>query len=158
MMIAMKSIITLLLVGNVSSYSSSKLFMSQKPTTDFGTVQHRRGFFRTLTSVATTASLSSLAAPKNAIAAESSALTDVYFGVGCFWHIQHEFVEAERKLLGRADKELTSRTGYAGGTKNIEGKVSFLQSFRILFDAFTHENLINKSIAYERSAIITSKA
>merc|ERR1712087_927180 len=85
------------------------------------------------TSVATTASLSSLAAPKNAIAAESSALTDVYFGVGCFWHIQHEFVEAERKLLSRADKELTSRTGYAGGTKNIEGKVCY-HNFQSLAD------------------------
>lgn len=24
-------------------------------------------------------------------------LVDVYFGVGCFWHIQHEAVEAERR-------------------------------------------------------------
>lgn len=39
----------------------------------------------------------------------------VYFGVGCFWHIQHEFVAAERELLGRSDRELTSFTGYAGG-------------------------------------------
>jgi hypothetical protein len=41
----------------------------------------------------------------------------VYFGVGCFWHIQHEFVAAERDLLGRSDRELTALTGYAGGTK-----------------------------------------
>jgi hypothetical protein len=43
--------------------------------------------------------------------------TGVYFGVGCFWHIQHEFVEAERELLGRGDTQLSARTGYAGGTK-----------------------------------------
>jgi hypothetical protein len=42
-------------------------------------------------------------------------LESVYFGVGCFWHIQHEFVTAERDLLGRSDRELTSSTGYAGG-------------------------------------------
>jgi len=53
-------------------------------------------------------------------------LTDVYFGVGCFWHIQHEFVDAERKLLGRGDHDLTSRAGYAGGTKTgSEGRVCY---------------------------------
>lgn len=31
--------------------------------------------------------------------------------------MQHEFVEAERTILGRSDKELTSWTGYAGGSK-----------------------------------------
>lgn len=54
-------------------------------------------------------------------------MQDVYFGAGCFWHVQHEFVEAERKLLNRKDKELTSRTGYAGGLKTDgEGRVRIL--------------------------------
>ena len=44
-------------------------------------------------------------------------MIDVYFGVGCFWHVQHEFVEAERSILNRKDNELTSWAGYAGGTK-----------------------------------------
>ncbi len=49
------------------------------------------------------------------------------FHTGCYWHIQHEFVEAERKLLSRSDTELTSRTGYAGGTAtDKEGRVRFL--------------------------------
>mmetsp|Transcript_9847 Transcript_9847/g.16227 ORF Transcript_9847/g.16227 Transcript_9847/m.16227 type:complete len:287 (-) Transcript_9847:222-1082(-) len=43
--------------------------------------------------------------------------TPVYFGVGCFWHVQHEFVETERKVLGRGDDELTSVAGYAGSTR-----------------------------------------
>ena len=42
---------------------------------------------------------------------------DVYFGVGCFWHVQHEFVSAENKILGRDNDHLTSRAGYAGGIK-----------------------------------------
>eukprot|EP00607_Mallomonas_marina_P002841 CAMPEP_0182427134 /NCGR_PEP_ID=MMETSP1167-20130531/14948_1 /TAXON_ID=2988 /ORGANISM="Mallomonas Sp, Strain CCMP3275" /LENGTH=271 /DNA_ID=CAMNT_0024609109 /DNA_START=126 /DNA_END=941 /DNA_ORIENTATION=+ len=41
----------------------------------------------------------------------------VYFGVGCFWHVQHEFVQAEKNILGRSDEQLTSTAGYAGGTK-----------------------------------------
>eukprot|EP00568_Trieres_chinensis_P004342 CAMPEP_0183303442 /NCGR_PEP_ID=MMETSP0160_2-20130417/8881_1 /TAXON_ID=2839 ORGANISM="Odontella Sinensis, Strain Grunow 1884" /NCGR_SAMPLE_ID=MMETSP0160_2 /ASSEMBLY_ACC=CAM_ASM_000250 /LENGTH=127 /DNA_ID=CAMNT_0025466349 /DNA_START=59 /DNA_END=439 /DNA_ORIENTATION=+ len=61
--------------------------------------------------------VSTLAAPAPALAATEGPLADVYFGVGCFWHIQHEFVEAERRLLGRSDDRLTSRTGYAGGTR-----------------------------------------
>lgn len=57
---------------------------------------------------------------------DSEPLTDVYFGVGCFWHIQHEFVDAERTLLGRGDHQLTSRAGYAGGTKTgSEGRVCY---------------------------------
>lgn len=41
---------------------------------------------------------------------------EVYFGLGCFWHIQHEFVQAERDILGRSDEQLTAQAGYAGGT------------------------------------------
>jgi hypothetical protein len=47
--------------------------------------------------------------------ATTPPLEDVYFGVGCFWHIQHEFIQAERDLLGRGDAQLTSLAGYAGG-------------------------------------------
>ena len=58
-------------------------------------------------------------------------LVDVYFGVGCYWHIQHEFVEAERTLLNRSDSQLTSRTGYAGGTAtDKEGRVSTVEYSR----------------------------
>mmetsp|Transcript_8445 Transcript_8445/g.14162 ORF Transcript_8445/g.14162 Transcript_8445/m.14162 type:complete len:145 (+) Transcript_8445:1113-1547(+) len=44
-------------------------------------------------------------------------MIEVYFGVGCFWHVQHEFVKAEKAFLGRSDAELTSLTGYAGGNR-----------------------------------------
>ncbi|GKY90614.1 hypothetical protein MPSEU_000035000 [Mayamaea pseudoterrestris] len=56
----------------------------------------------------------------------SSELQDVYFGVGCFWHIQHEFIQAEEKLLGRNEHSFTSATGYAGGTSTgKDGKVCY---------------------------------
>jgi len=51
-------------------------------------------------------------APSDASAEE---LVEVYFGCGCFWHVQHEFVEAEKRHLARSDSELTSFVGYAGG-------------------------------------------
>ena len=47
---------------------------------------------------------------------EEDGLIDVYFGCGCFWHVEHEFAMAERRILNRSnDMDLTARAGYAGG-------------------------------------------
>ena len=44
----------------------------------------------------------------------------------CFWHIQHEFIEGERSILGRNDHQLTSAAGYAGGkSTDSEGRVCY---------------------------------
>ena len=40
---------------------------------------------------------------------------DCYFGCGCFWHVQHELVNAERYVLQRSDDKLSALAGYAGG-------------------------------------------
>jgi hypothetical protein len=58
--------------------------------------------------------------------AEAAPGTEIYFGNGCFWGRQHEFVEAERRR-GRSDAEVTSLVGYAGGysTKGPDGKVCY---------------------------------
>jgi hypothetical protein len=39
--------------------------------------------------------------------------------------VQHELVEAERRIRGRTDAELTSRAGYAGLSKTIGDKVCY---------------------------------
>lgn len=89
-------------------------------------VSNRRSFMKELALGLGAGAMALTSSPNAALADESSALTDVYFGVGCYWHIQHEFVEAERKLLGRSDTQLTSRTGYAGGTAtDKEGRVCY---------------------------------
>jgi len=41
----------------------------------------------------------------------------VYMGAGCFWHVQHELIVAENKILGRDANSYTAVAGYAGGTK-----------------------------------------
>mmetsp|Transcript_159049 Transcript_159049/g.290075 ORF Transcript_159049/g.290075 Transcript_159049/m.290075 type:complete len:249 (+) Transcript_159049:44-790(+) len=60
------------------------------------------------------------------LAPAKHALTDVtvdsnpisYFGCGCFWHVQHEFItNFESRLLGRAGLNFTAFAGYAGGTE-----------------------------------------
>jgi len=63
-----------------------------------------------------------------AMAAEEEV--KVYFGCGCFWHVQHEFVVAEEKILGRRNSQITSLTGYAGGTEvGRDGKVCYHNMF-----------------------------
>jgi hypothetical protein len=57
-----------------------------------------------------------------AVAAKPDPLVKLYFGAGCFWHVQHELVLAEQALLSRKGAELTAMTGYAGGSKVASGK------------------------------------
>lgn len=54
----------------------------------------------------------------NAMAADGGLPSrDIYFGVGCYWHVMHEFVQAEQNVLGRSEKQVTSAAGYGGSTK-----------------------------------------
>lgn len=56
------------------------------------------------------------ASPQTALAKD----VEVYFGQGCFWHVQHMFAEKELEDLSRATKTLTAVSGYAGGeTKKV---------------------------------------
>jgi len=61
--------------------------------------------------------------PQSAVASEDP-LVKLYFGAGCFWHVQHELVLAESALLGRSGVEFTAVTGYAGGTRVASGKLA----------------------------------
>ena len=49
----------------------------------------------------------------------------VYFGAGCFWHVQHEFVLKEAQELGRSGTAFSAVTGYAGGTGVERGLVCY---------------------------------
>ena len=54
----------------------------------------RRAFLSAATrSAASVVAVSSSAAvsPRHALAADDGELDQVYFGAGCFWHVQHEF-------------------------------------------------------------------
>jgi len=83
-----------------------------------------------LTGVLSAATLPLLGAPFAAEAAEEDI--EVYFGCGCFWHVQHEFSEAERTILGRGDMDLTAYAGYAGGTRGTDnGKVCYHNALQI---------------------------
>jgi peptide methionine sulfoxide reductase MsrA len=94
--------------------------------------ESRRSFF-----VGSTAAvLSGLWSPVlPAVAAQQDEeLVEVYFGQGCFWHVQHELAEAERKILGRSGSELTARAGYAGGRDGAQnGKVCYHNAANVAY-------------------------
>jgi peptide methionine sulfoxide reductase MsrA len=80
--------------------------------------------------------------------AEDNKNIDVYFGCGCFWHAQHEFVEAERTILGRSDMELTARAGYAGGKGGMkDGKVCYNNALQVSqYGALGHAEVVALTI------------
>jgi peptide methionine sulfoxide reductase MsrA len=73
---------------------------------------------------------------------------EVYFGCGCFWHVQHELVEAERRILGRNDNELTARAGYAGGKSGAKsGKVCYHNALKVSdYGALGHAEVVGLKI------------
>jgi peptide methionine sulfoxide reductase MsrA len=81
-------------------------------------------------------------------AAEDDKDIDVYFGCGCFWHVQHELVEAERNILGRSDLELTARAGYAGGKGGMkDGKVCYNNARQVSqYGALGHAEVVRLNI------------
>lgn len=109
----------------------------------------RRSFLsRSAAFVASTAGLAPALNSEYAMAADEEGLIDVYFGCGCFWHVQHEFVEAERKILGRSDLELTARAGYAGGNSGAKnGKVCYHNALSISdYGSLGHAEVVSLKI------------
>ena len=107
-----------LLIAYAAAVRSLALPNARAPqSAEATTLSTRRGVLQATAALA-------VASPFAAVAEEESI--PVYFGCGCFWHVQHEFVEAERKILGRKDSQLTALAGYAGGNAGAKnGKVCY---------------------------------
>jgi len=80
---------------------------------------------RSVLALAGTALAASRALPAKAADDE---LVKMYFGAGCFWHVQHEFVLKEAERLERRGSSFTALTGYAGGKALQDGKVCYHNS------------------------------
>lgn len=105
----------------------------------------RRGFF--------VKSLAALLSMPIAVRAQpEETFTNIYFGNGCFWHSQYEFVKAEREILGRSDMELTTRTGYAGGTStDKEGRVCYHNLQRVAdYGRLGHGEVVGLKVPREK--------
>lgn len=119
----------------------------------------RRNFLTTSAAGLVTVAQISPAAP---VAAAEEELIDVYFGCGCFWHVMHEFVEAERRILHRSDDQLTARAGYAGGVAGaLNGKVCYHNGKRVSdYGSLGHAEVVQLTIppsSYKEFAIEYTK-
>jgi len=85
-------------------------------------------------------------APLAARAEEPTAT--LYFGAGCFWHVQHEFVMEEVATLKRSGKAITAVAGYAGGkTLGSEGRVCYHNFERLAdYGQLGHAEVVEVSI------------
>ena len=116
-----------------------------------GSPSSRRELLDNFRSAALLTTLTTAAATTASPAASYAADDDnieVYFGCGCFWHVQHEFVEAERTLLGRKDSELTARAGYAGGKAGMKnGKVCYHNAAQVSdYGSLGHAEVVKLTI------------
>lgn len=68
----------------------------------------------------------------------SDNTTPIYFGNGCFWGRQKDFVDVE-KALGREGGKISAITGYAGGAKGA-GIALPVQGFTFLSGAILLAN------------------
>jgi peptide methionine sulfoxide reductase MsrA len=127
-MVSRFSIVALLTVLglDLSGAFQSLLANTARSTKLAAEANDRRAFLTNSAAVAGLASALLFESFVSPATAADEELVDVYFGCGCFWHVQHEFVEAEKTILGRADDELTARAGYAGGQAGAkDGKVCY---------------------------------
>ncbi|KAI2507572.1 Peptide methionine sulfoxide reductase [Fragilaria crotonensis] len=109
----------------VLALSVLRSIIADNPSETYDVVSRRRTPLRN-TVAGITSGLNTSDSDRSLAEETAQPVVDVYFGVGCYWHIQHEFVQAERDLLGRTDPQLTSRAGYAGGTsQGSEGRVCY---------------------------------
>ena len=65
----------------------------------------------------------------------------IYFGVGCFWHVQHEFAATEVEELGRDIPTLTAKAGYAGGNRKAKPAFNPANPSKPIEDLVCYHNL-----------------
>jgi len=115
-------------------YSIAKLNLSNdvnENTEKESNVLQRRQMLQNILRITAGALVTPSLAPSSAYA-EDDELIQVYFGCGCFWHVQHEFVQAEQTFLGRSNQQITARAGYAGGNLlSKDGKVCYHNAAQI---------------------------
>lgn len=109
-------------------WSSSGTFLAlvcMEPTLGWSWIDRRSMLFSL--SVACSAAPVA-AAPVGAVPAPATAEDQlkIYFGAGCFWHVQHELFQEELGILQRNGIQISARTGYAGGSRlGPDGRICY---------------------------------
>lgn len=89
--------------------------------------------------------IATVAAPR---AAHAEGNVNVFFGQGCFWHLQHEIVKKEETALDRGSKSITALVGYAGGNEvGDQGRVCYHNmAMTADYGRLGHTEVVNVSV------------
>lgn len=98
--------------------------------------------------LAATAALAATGTSASAAAAEVQPTMKVYFGAGCFWHVQHELYGEEVATLQRSPMAVTAITGYAGGRGAApDGRVCYHNKQQVAdYGALGHAEVVQVEI------------
>lgn len=104
-------------------------------------------------SIALTISPASVSAAEEASMAPKKEIETVYFGNGCFWGRQKEFVDVESKEMGRAMPSAT--VGYAGGRQvGPDGKVCYYYDNPLnLYERLGHAEVVKVDLSSDSDQV-----
>jgi peptide methionine sulfoxide reductase MsrA len=74
----------------------------------------------------------------------AAEITPVYFGNGCFWGRQKDFIDTEMKL-GRDASSSTAVVGYAGGQENGKDVCYYYNAPGTLYERQGHAEVVQVS-------------
>jgi len=88
------------------------------------------------------------AVPEEASISTKKLPETVYFGNGCFWGRQKDYVDTEMTVLGRKPNEISAVVGYAGGKlTGPDGKVCYYYSDpRTVYERLGHAEVVKVDI------------
>jgi len=85
----------------------------------------RRSLFAAAAAAAALALAPIPALADSRISIPEGGVPSVYWGSGCFWGRQHDFVEAEKRMGRTQPEQITALVGYAGGQTPENGPVCY---------------------------------
>lgn len=104
---------------SAAAAAAAKQLRGSEPVPEVAAAEPLAAWARGLLAAIAMVAVVAVGAPRAAHAEGTSV--NVFFGQGCFWHVQHELVKKEGSALGRKGGEFTALSGYAGGLKAGDG-------------------------------------
>jgi hypothetical protein len=88
-----------------------------------------------------------------------SDIVEVYFGCGCFWHVQHEFVTLEMSDFCRSEDGLTARAAYAGGTRVGDGSLVCYHNMqgKAYYGSMGHAEVVSLTVPVEKFGLAAKR-
>eukprot|EP00882_Tetradesmus_deserticola_P025245 GHRQ01027712.1.p1 GENE.GHRQ01027712.1~~GHRQ01027712.1.p1 ORF type:complete len:175 (+),score=80.37 GHRQ01027712.1:84-608(+) len=96
-----------------------------------------------------------LAAEDAAATVGSAAVPTAYFGNGCFWGRQKDFVDTEQRLGRTSPADISALVGYAGGQKaGPDGKVCYYFNGdpRTIYERLGHAEVVQVALSQQQQS------